>query len=360
MTDLPDLKFKALVNFPAKAIGGAGIDVEKANGNFVIDLAYADFAPPVGGIPDPAHQNALLWNNLTDTYTLAPVSLIGSGGSVPEAPNDGVQYGRQSLTWTPVAATGGALPATAVPLVESGTGAVGTSVKYAREDHVHPASGGSGSVTPAALTRTNDTNVTLTLGGTPNTALLQATSITVGWSGTLGLSRGGFGGDVSASTGVPIFTAGTISFQPTTGSGNIVRASAPAFTSPPTGVRYPLMYSGGNTTQAAGTTLYYGSGVSGSGAPAGSAIIVPQSGTLGNLFVQCSGAPGASQSYTATLYDGATGPTAVTCTISGAAAAGNDTTHTASVTAGQQIFLQVASSASAAAVTLAYGFTLTV
>jgi len=44
-------------------------------------------------------------------------------------------------------------------------------------------------VTPAALTRTNDTNVTLTLGGTPSTALLQATSLTLGWTGTLADSR---------------------------------------------------------------------------------------------------------------------------------------------------------------------------
>lgn len=43
--------------------------------------------------------------------------------------------------------------------------------------------------TPAALTKTDDTNVTLTLGGTPNMALLQATSITVGWTGTLGAAR---------------------------------------------------------------------------------------------------------------------------------------------------------------------------
>jgi hypothetical protein len=44
-------------------------------------------------------------------------------------------------------------------------------------------------VTPAALTKTDDTNVTLTLGGTPATALLQATSITVGWTGTLADTR---------------------------------------------------------------------------------------------------------------------------------------------------------------------------
>lgn len=41
----------------------------------------------------------------------------------------------------------------------------------------------------AALTKTDDTNVTLTLGGSPSTALLAAASITVGWTGTLADSR---------------------------------------------------------------------------------------------------------------------------------------------------------------------------
>lgn len=49
------------------------------------------------------------------------------------------------------------------------------------------------SVSPAALTSANDTNVTITLGGTPSTALLEATSITLGWTGTLAVSRGGTG-----------------------------------------------------------------------------------------------------------------------------------------------------------------------
>lgn len=43
--------------------------------------------------------------------------------------------------------------------------------------------------TQAALTKTDDTNVTLTLGGTPGSAVLKATSITVGWTGRLALSR---------------------------------------------------------------------------------------------------------------------------------------------------------------------------
>lgn len=53
--------------------------------------------------------------------------------------------------------------------------------------------GGGGGVTPAALTKVDDTNVTLTLGGTPATALLQATSLTLGWTGQLSIARGGTG-----------------------------------------------------------------------------------------------------------------------------------------------------------------------
>jgi len=75
-----------------------------------------------------------------------------------------------------------------------------------------------GGVTPAALTKTDDTNVTLTLGGTPATALLQSTSLTLGWTGTLADSR-----ITSAATwnakqaalsgsGIVKSTAGTISY----------------------------------------------------------------------------------------------------------------------------------------------------
>lgn len=41
----------------------------------------------------------------------------------------------------------------------------------------------------AALTKTDDTNVTLTLGGSPGSALLAATSLTLGWTGTLADGR---------------------------------------------------------------------------------------------------------------------------------------------------------------------------
>jgi hypothetical protein len=63
----------------------------------------------------------------------------------------------------------------------------------------------------AALTKTDDTNVTLTLGGTPASALLAATSITAGWTGTLAAARGGTGDSGTAwssySAGVTCGTA---------------------------------------------------------------------------------------------------------------------------------------------------------
>jgi microcystin-dependent protein len=54
----------------------------------------------------------------------------------------------------------------------------------------------------AALTKVDDTNVTLTLGGTPSTALLQAASVTAGWTGQLAPGRGG--------TGLASYTAGDL------------------------------------------------------------------------------------------------------------------------------------------------------
>lgn len=70
--------------------------------------------------------------------------------------------------------------------------------------------GGSGG---AALTRVDDTNVTATLGGSPATALLNAASITLGWTGTLAASRGGtglsvLGTGVATALGINVGSAG--------------------------------------------------------------------------------------------------------------------------------------------------------
>lgn len=66
-----------------------------------------------------------------------------------------------------------------VPIVQSGITKRTTLSSVA--DNVLP--------TGAALTKGDDTNVTLTLGGAATTGLLRATSITVGWTGTLAAAR---------------------------------------------------------------------------------------------------------------------------------------------------------------------------
>jgi hypothetical protein len=65
-------------------------------------------------------------------------------------------------------------------------------------------------VTASALTRTNDTNVTVTLGGSPATSLLAPVSLTLGWSGQLSAPRGG--------TGQASYAVGDILFADTTAS----------------------------------------------------------------------------------------------------------------------------------------------
>jgi hypothetical protein len=63
---------------------------------------------------------------------------------------------------------------------------------------------------PAALTKTDDTNVTLTLGGSASTALLNAASLTLGWTGQLAATRGG--------TGLGSYAVGDLLYADTTTS----------------------------------------------------------------------------------------------------------------------------------------------
>jgi nitrogen fixation protein len=67
--------------------------------------------------------------------------------------------------------------------------APGTTLQYWRGDKTWQTFPAIPTVSPSALTKTDDTNVTLTLGGSPSNALLQAVSLTLGWSGTLADSR---------------------------------------------------------------------------------------------------------------------------------------------------------------------------
>lgn len=104
----------------------------------------------------------------------------------------------------------------------------------------------------AALTKTDDTNVTLTLGGTPTTCLLVAASLTLGWTGSLAISRGGSGQTTAnaalnaflpsqtGNSGKFLTTDGTDTSWATAGSGGGVVISV-------TGTTNRITSSGGTT-----------------------------------------------------------------------------------------------------------------
>ncbi len=60
-----------------------------------------------------------------------------------------------------------------------------------------------------ALTKVDDTNVTLTLNGNPASALLDATELVLGWSGELSLTRGGTAAALVADNGGIVYSTST-------------------------------------------------------------------------------------------------------------------------------------------------------
>lgn len=126
-----------------------------------------------------------------------------------------------------------------------------------------------------ALTKVDDTNVTMTLGGSPSTAVLNATSMTLGWTGQLPVSRGGTGlSSINANELVYASTANTLAGLTTanssglltngsgvpawvtaTGTGSPVLSASPTFTGTPvlstptaTSIQVPLLRDTNNST----------------------------------------------------------------------------------------------------------------
>lgn len=130
MTLIPKVKLKTIVSFPAAVYGGTGIAVRKENGSFYFDISFADFAPPVTGLLDPVHQNALIWNSVTGVYSLTPVTVFGGAGGIPDSPADGNVYGRLNAAWAKVSGN-------VAPLID-GVASAGVSNFHSRQDHVHP------------------------------------------------------------------------------------------------------------------------------------------------------------------------------------------------------------------------------
>jgi hypothetical protein len=97
-------------------------------------------------------------------------------------------------------------------------------------------------VTPSALTKTDDTNVTLTLGGSPSVALLAAASLTLGWTGTLSGTRGGTGVNNGSNT--------------ITLAGNLVTSGANSLTLTTTGTTNVTLPTTGTLATLAGSETF--------------------------------------------------------------------------------------------------------
>ncbi len=127
---------------------------------------------------------------------------IGAGTSSTVGTVTAISAGN-GMNYSPITTTGNIVLGTPSSITLSSTNSVtstshthafspgGTTSEYIRGDGAATSGG--------ALTKTDDTNVTLTIGGSPTNALLSATSLALGWTGNLAANRGGTGQTTYAS-----------------------------------------------------------------------------------------------------------------------------------------------------------------
>jgi hypothetical protein len=143
------------------------------------------------------------------TPGFSPVSLTSDVGGLLPVANGGTNIGTYAL--------GDTLYASGTSTLTRLSGNITTTKKFLRQTGTGSVSAApawdtvvAGDITGSALTKTDDTNVTLTLGGSPSTALLNAASLTLGWTGSLGVARGGTGTATA-------FTAGSVVYAGASG-----------------------------------------------------------------------------------------------------------------------------------------------
>jgi hypothetical protein len=147
--------------------------------------------------------NGLQLTSGTVFSLIAPVTTVNGGTGLTSFTSGGAVYASSTSALTtgtlPVTAGGSGATTLTGYLIGNGTSAFTASATI-------PATAISSG---AALTRVDDTNVTLTLGGSPASALLAATSLTLGWTGQLAISRGGTNGTAAPAAGTVAYGTGT-------------------------------------------------------------------------------------------------------------------------------------------------------
>lgn len=132
------------------------------------------------------------------TFPTSGTLATTSGATIPAVILGDMLYGSAANV---LSALPGNITAVKQFLSQTGTGAVSAAPAWATIS--------GADITGAALTKVDDTNVTLTLGGSPTTALLNASSITAGWTGQLGLTRGGTAASLTADNGGIVYSNAT-------------------------------------------------------------------------------------------------------------------------------------------------------
>lgn len=186
---------------------GAGTGITVAADAVSIDQAFvSELARDTIGAALLSGANILITvNDAADTITIAVTGLaaIATSGSASDLIAGTVPAARMPALTGDVTTVAGAV-ATTLATVNANVGTFGSATKTVTvianakglitaisEQTVTPA---ASSITGAGdLTKGDDTNVTLTLGGTATGSLLKAVSITAGWTGTLPVTRGGLG-----------------------------------------------------------------------------------------------------------------------------------------------------------------------
>lgn len=81
MNDLPEVKLKTVVNFPAKVIGGTAIGIEKAAGQYTIRTDYSNIQEVANLTSDEVRDSRnLVWNKVTNSFVIAPYALSATAG----------------------------------------------------------------------------------------------------------------------------------------------------------------------------------------------------------------------------------------------------------------------------------------
>ncbi len=179
--------------------------LETLTGSNRLDVSAIDRIPLRDGVINRQTTNYVLV--LSDTTKVVEMN-VGGANTVTVPPQSSVtwpdntyitisQYGAGATSV--VAGSGVTIRSSADTLVSPGQYAPMVLKKITDDEwYLWNGTPAQASITGEALTKTDDTNVTATLTGSPSTALVNAANIALGWTGTLSEARGGTGSTVGA------------------------------------------------------------------------------------------------------------------------------------------------------------------